>query len=789
MKKIIKSYSLILNFTVIFVTVLFSLWRIKSILYVKENILHHQGTSNFKCKKIFCAFYFILSTVSFCSYSTVISKNQEAIINNQESVISKIDKTLFIQEYRIDEIEKDFNKNKVDLEKIDSDINSFKKDIVKLNYQFDYFGKSQTIQLSSYSERISDIKDTANFVFAIFSLFSFIGGFLIFRQSKAEAKSIADEKMEKYISDNKANFDLQLDEIKNNFESEVEFLRNNIKKESQEFKDRVKYLYDIAEIHANKLHRKVIEFEQYNISTQESSYPKENSLYKNLTNEEKIELDLSTQAKPEYDFNSDDWYRKSSAQLVNREYVSSLASINKAIDLNDDNIRNGNYLLRKANCLINLQRNNEANDLYRKVIDEFNSERDNLEIIEIWGKASVNLACSIAKNNNLNQAMSIFDNVINRLKNIDNVKIKIIFLYGIRNKAIALRKDGNLKDSLECINLLLDKSAKNDEVEFHELIASALVNKGIILDSLNELDKAIDVLNVIIKRFDLSTNTEIREHVANALVSKGFSLCKFDRLDQAIECFELVLKKYSCNNQENIKEHVAKALVNIAIILEKKGDNEKAIDYTNNIITRFENDKNTCFSKYVANAFITKSSILTKIGKLDEAISCYDKVFLMGSKESNKDINVFIMKAMLGKAHIISEKNNNANKANDIYEDLIRMASELNDTNAEIYLISAIIEKGRMSEKCNNTEDALIQYNMAIDRYSNDKSDLIKERVAYALTLKASLLGRNSRYNESISCCDLFIEQFNESGLKEIKKYSETIIQIRKISTSRNFSY
>ncbi|MFX4854954.1 hypothetical protein ABTC04_05070, partial [Acinetobacter baumannii] len=174
----------------------------------------------------------------------------------------------------------------------------------------------------------------------------------------------------------------------------------------------------------------------------------------------------------------------------------------------------------------------------------------------------LSVAQKLSKNDNLEGAIQVYDDLISQFKDSKNEEIQVRVAKAYVNKGFRL---GVLDKPEEAIQVCDDfisqfKDSKNEEIQVQ--MAKAYVNKGFRLGALDKPEEAVRVYNNLISQFKDSKNEEIQVIVAHAYVNKGFRLGALDKSEEAVQVYDDFISQFKDSKNEEIQVIVAQAYIN-----------------------------------------------------------------------------------------------------------------------------------------------------------------------------------------------------------------------------------
>jgi len=215
-------------------------------------------------------------------------------------------------------------------------------------------------------------------------------------------------------------------------------------------------------------------------------------------------------------------------------------------------------MFRKGFALGQLDRNEEAIDVYQAVIDTFGEEeRDEIR---------------------LQVAMATF------------------------NKGVRLGRLDRHEDALDACQAVIDAFGEENSDEIRLQVAKAMLNKGATFGQLDRHEDALDACQAVIDTFGKEKSEEIRLRVVWAMFDKGVTLGQLDRHEDAIDAYQAVIDTFCDEKRNEFRGIVAKAMWCKGKHLAGNGQLREAIEVYDGCVERFGNETSGVMMLVAADA-------------------------------------------------------------------------------------------------------------------------------------------------------------------------------------------
>jgi len=240
-------------------------------------------------------------------------------------------------------------------------------------------------------------------------------------------------------------------------------------------------------------------------------------------------------------------------------------------------------LFEKANNLAIKEDYQGAIKIYDKIIDKLQNIED-LNLLKSFTQAHF-FRAYIYRNylQDTDEAIKDYNIIIEKFKNSDNISILKLYYNAQSLKAYLLDKD----EALEVYNEITEKFGKSENIELLKKYISAQYSKTYLL---NEKD-TLEIYDEIIKRFKTIKNKELLKELANTEFSKARLLNdSFQNTTEAIEVYDDIINQFESYEDNEFKQVVADALFAKSYLLMNE-DGEESMEILDELIDRYKGSK------------------------------------------------------------------------------------------------------------------------------------------------------------------------------------------------------
>ena len=183
------------------------------------------------------------------------------------------------------------------------------------------------------------------------------------------------------------------------------------------------------------------------------------------------------------------------------------------------------------------------------------SKEDNeTETLKLYAKAQFHKA----NNTERDEAIEIYDEIINKLSTSSDVELLKFYALAQFNKAYL----SSGEESIEIFNQIIERFKDENDKELLKEFYKAQISKAYVLEGyMQQGDEAIEVYDAIIKKFSSYDEKEYKDIVDNALFSKSFLLMG-ERDEEAMEIYDNIINKHETTNTLPLPLKAEYAIIN-----------------------------------------------------------------------------------------------------------------------------------------------------------------------------------------------------------------------------------
>ena len=195
-------------------------------------------------------------------------------------------------------------------------------------------------------------------------------------------------------------------------------------------------------------------------------------------------------------------------------------------------------------------------------------------------QALLNIARTLDQLARHDEAISIFDDILERNSQQRSESSKIIEIRALNGKALSLAAKKDYGASLDVYNIILDRIAEAGDSIPEELVIESRGNRAVALERNGEYEKALDAYDQILKEYGGKKSSDLEPVILNVTVSALRALARLRRYEEFDIRFEKMVAKLGGASSALSKRSISFALNSkgfslLCLAKEQWGDEEK----------------------------------------------------------------------------------------------------------------------------------------------------------------------------------------------------------------------
>lgn len=175
-------------------------------------------------------------------------------------------------------------------------------------------------------------------------------------------------------------------------------------------------------------------------------------------------------------------------------------------------------------------------------------------------QALLNIARTLAQLSRHDEAISIFDDILDRNSQHSSKNSKLIEIRALNGKALSLAQKRDFDQSLEVYNLVMDKISEAGGNVPEELIIDSLGNRAVALEMIGEYEEALKVHDEILKEYGDKKTGDSESVMLNVTVCALRALARLRRYEEFDARFEKMVAKLEGKSSAISNRYISLAL-------------------------------------------------------------------------------------------------------------------------------------------------------------------------------------------------------------------------------------
>ena len=376
--------------------------------------------------------------------------------------------------------------------------------------------------------------------------------------------------------------------------------------------------------------------------------------------------------------------------------------------------------------------------------------------------ARLNEALGLEDQNRTEEALAIYDEVVQRLGASDALISLQLVASALFSKGVTLRTLNRSEEELTAYDEVVRRFGDSENPALIEPVAKALFFKGITLSTMNRPEEELAAYDEVVHRFGDSENPALLEQVAEALTNKGGTLWRLNRPEEALAAYDEVVHRFGTSENPDLLDSVATALANKGVTLGTMNRPEEELAAYDEVVCRFETSENPALLKPVAAALFFKGLTLDAMNRPEEKLAAYDEVVRRFGESENPALLELAAKALVNKGITLGELKR-PEEALAAYDEVVRRFGESENPALLEQIAKAFVNKGITLGTMNRPEEELAAYDEVVHRFGASENPALLDPVAKALVNKGITLRTLNRLEEALAAYDEVVRRFGEN--------------------------
>lgn len=210
--------------------------------------------------------------------------------------------------------------------------------------------------------------------------------------------------------------------------------------------------------------------------------------------------------------------------------------------------------------LVSTGRLTEGISLFQRLIEVIPTSQP---FVQPFAQGLMNLGLALGREGNQLEEMSVYDQIIASLGEMNDPGSDHFIAWALLNKAIVLREQGRYSDALRLCETVLDRwwnrSDSSMAPRLREALGAAQRNRADMLRSMGQFEAAISAAQRLRNRYLSSNDPGLAEEVAWAMLTEAASYESLGRKPDAERTYDLIVSRFRRSPVKEVKAAVAAA--------------------------------------------------------------------------------------------------------------------------------------------------------------------------------------------------------------------------------------
>jgi tetratricopeptide (TPR) repeat protein len=304
--------------------------------------------------------------------------------------------------------------------------------------------------------------------------------------------------------------------------------------------------------------------------------------------------------------------------------------------------------------------------------------------------------------------------------------------------------------------------------------AAASIDEGDGLVARGRYEDAIACYDAVVERLGETDRQDLRKLVRIALAKKGAALVNLDRFDEADVAFDAwcMRTRDAVDPERSLvraRESIGRILLKRAYELSNAGQHKLAIVAADALLDRFIDDPPPDRLDLVADGLRRKAFSLADLGRAQEGIALLSELVERYNSVKQPAVQKAITRAMNKKAELLAE-HGRISEALEVYNELLARIGDT-DVRRPYEELDALMGKAQVLNRLRCAQEVIATTDRIVRLYGDDPDDHVRESVAHALDLKASILLHKGSYEDVIQVEEELLVLIGRTGENKLCRY------------------
>ena len=361
---------------------------------------------------------------------------------------------------------------------------------------------------------------------------------------------------------------------------------------------------------------------------------------------------------------------------LNRVYLN--IDNNPELD-QDDRFWNAYALYHFGIALYKYHHHAFALDVFSKCVARFGQDSDE-EIAYLVNQALVSSGTILHRSDRFEEAITNFDQVIERLQPATGFKDRAVLAKAVVNRAGSLLKSGAVQEAIAAFDNACARFKDDNDPDVCREIAYASQERARLLGEMKVdddrssvqtnasrqgrqlvqqaenaprstgVDEVLAMSAEALKLFGENPEGEDRIWAARAMFNRGTALQRAQRNHEAVAGFVAVVERFKHSADEEIRRLVTLARAEAGTASGMMGDFDNALKYLDAAIDGIKNASDRLQRQSLARYMFNRATIFRQAGRIEDAVRAFDAIYDRFAADDDPKVCQFVAMAVYNKA-------------------------------------------------------------------------------------------------------------------------------------------
>ena len=402
-------------------------------------------------------------------------------------------------------------------------------------------------------------------------------------------------------------------------------------------------------------------------------------------------------------------------------------------------------------------------------------------------KMLFNSALEIAKMGHESDAITLWDEAIQRLETSNAVEDLEMVAAALNNKGIALEIQNRTDEAFATWDEVVRRFGSSKEPKYIRVTVQALNKKALVFHERGQLKEALAICDEVLHRLKQVSEEELPFENAEAFRFRGFVFCDLGQPGEALRYWDKVVQRFGASDDPAIRDQVDAALQNKGTIFAESNRLEEALAAWDEILERFGASDSPTNNPLVAKVLVDKGASLIGLNRLEEALEVFDEFLERFGASDSPSVLPVVAKALVGKGMALVGLNRQE-EALEAWDETLKLPAFSDDPTVDHPFSVALANKSILLDGMGRKKEGIAFRDEAVQQLSESKEPRLVLAALEALKRIGDWLFHQKRFQEVLATWDEIVRRFGSTDTPMIcdavaailNKKGETLAQMNR---------